>query len=147
MAEVVCHNINRLLLSASLSFCLLVLYLSSPLKYQSKLTILFSTFPPNSHIKTSQETAPSSPPLPPPSAASPAPLTSLNATTGGNAITRPNKVRNIEQYHKLIFVFISLIYVNAYWVISSLFDLVIWVEKEQFGESRRGFGQSTSGYT
>ncbi|TYJ29251.1 hypothetical protein E1A91_A06G058300v1 [Gossypium mustelinum] len=158
MAEVVCHNINRLLLSASLSFCLLVLYLSSPLKYQSKLTILFSTFPPNSHIKTSQETAPSSPPLPPPSAASPAPLTSLNATTGGDAITRPNKrksslekveeglakaraaireailVRNYTSYKKETFVPRGIIYRNPYAFHQSHIEMEkrfkVWVYRE-----------------
>ncbi|TYH12412.1 hypothetical protein ES288_A06G065500v1 [Gossypium darwinii] len=158
MAEVVCHNINRLLLSASLSFCLLVLYLSSPLKYQSKLTILFSTFPPNSHIKTSQETAPSSPPLPPPSAASPAPLTSLNVTTGGDAITRPNKrksslekveeglakaraaireaiiVRNYTSYKKETFVPRGIIYRNPYAFHQSHIEMEkrfkVWVYRE-----------------
>ncbi|KAH1057358.1 hypothetical protein J1N35_035423 [Gossypium stocksii] len=158
MAEVGCHNINRLLLSASLSFCLLVLYLSSPLKYQSKLTILFSTFPPNSHIKTSQETAPSSPPLPPPSAASPALLTSLNATTGGDAITRPNKrksslekveeglakaraaiheailVRNYTSYKKETFVPRGIIYRNPYAFHQSHIEMEkrfkVWVYRE-----------------
>ncbi|KAB2076719.1 hypothetical protein ES319_A06G059600v1 [Gossypium barbadense] len=148
MAEVVCHNINRLLLSASLSFCLLVLYLSSPLKYQSKLTILFSTFPPNSHIKTSQETAPSSPPLPPPSAASPAPLTSLNVTTEKEqfgesreglakaraAIREAIIVRNYTSYKKENFVPRGIIYRNPYAFHQSHIEMEkrfkVWVYRE-----------------